>query len=157
MNQGRIEQLGTPTELYEQPATRFVASFIGESNFLDGRVLATDGRVCQVDVPGVGVLRAPAREGMQTNQDVALTVRPEKMVFAGEPMQGEVSAERHDALVGATIEAVIFVGETRRYEARLRGGQRVVVKRQNRTGIHAHERGDEVQLAWHLADSRVVW
>jgi spermidine/putrescine ABC transporter ATP-binding subunit len=157
MNEGKIEQLGAPTELYEQPATRFVASFIGESNFLDCRILHRDGPLCQVDVPGVGVLRAPARNGMQVNQEVALTVRPEKIIFAGEPLQGDVSPERHDAVVEATIEAVIFVGETRRYQARLRGGQRVIVKRQNRTGIRPHERGDEVRLAWHLADSRVVW
>src|SRR4029453_7890882 len=76
MNEGRIEQIGTPTELYDAPATRFVASFIGESNFLEGRVLESAGGICAVDVDGVGVIRAPAHDSLVSGASVTATVRP---------------------------------------------------------------------------------
>ena len=80
MNDGRIEQCGLPTELYDEPSTRFVATFIGESNFIDGIVHRLDGDIACVDAPGLGELRAPARAGLAAGAPVALTVRPEKIV-----------------------------------------------------------------------------
>jgi putative spermidine/putrescine transport system ATP-binding protein len=150
MNHGRIEQVGTPDELYDAPATRFVASFIGESNFFDGRVVGTDGGTWQIDVPGIGLLRAPAAGRTVGHAEVALTVRPEKICLADEVDGRAVNA------LDATVEEVIFVGETRRYRVRLAGGQRVVLKRQNRAGVRHYGRGDRVRVAWHVEDSRVV-
>jgi putative spermidine/putrescine transport system ATP-binding protein len=150
MNGGRIEQVGTPTDLYEAPATRFVASFIGESNFLEGRVVeATNGR-CAVEVAGVGVVRAPARDGLGLGNPITATVRPEKIVFAG-----DAPGEDTNRLAG-TVADVIFVGEMRRYEVRLGGDVRLVLKRQNRTGVAHYERGDAVEVVWHVDDTRLV-
>src|SRR5687767_2754599 len=59
MNDGRIEQCGPPTELYDEPSTRFVATFIGESNFIDGRVISSDGLASVVAIEGAGTVRAP--------------------------------------------------------------------------------------------------
>src|SRR4051794_12220884 len=80
MNEGLIEQLGTPHELYERPATRFVAGFIGTSNVIDGRI----SRV----VEGVGVMEITADEqvliadaSLQAGQRAELTIRPEKIVI----------------------------------------------------------------------------
>ena len=63
MNDGRIEQCGLPTELYDEPSTRFVATFIGESNFIDGVVDRLDGTAACIEAPGLGELRAPAPRG----------------------------------------------------------------------------------------------
>ena len=150
MNQGKIEQIGTPTALYDKPTTRFVASFIGESNFLDGRILETDRDVCRVDVPGVGVVRAPARAGLAPHAEVAVTVRPEKIVFADSTTPGSTN------VVDARVEDVIFVGEMHRYEVCLRGEQRLVLKRQNRAGVPQYTCGDAVRVAWHVEDTRLV-
>src|SRR5439155_7319049 len=55
MNEGRIEQLGSPTDLYDRPANRFVAGFVGESNFLEGEVVGTDGKAVAVAIAGTSV------------------------------------------------------------------------------------------------------
>ncbi len=155
MNRGRVEQVGPPAELYDAPQTRFVASFIGESNFLDGRLAGIEGGVAQVEAPGVGVLRARLGEGLASGTDVAVTVRPEKIVFAeeGEGSDG-LNHERNE--LDATVEDVVFVGEMHRYEVRLTGGQTLILKRQNRAGVRRYERGDSARVAWHVADTRLV-
>ena len=155
MNGGRLEQVGSPTDLYDAPATRFVAAFIGESNFLEGRVVQAEGGRARVELPGVGVVVAPVPPGAAVRHDVAVTIRPEKLVFAGElPPDDGTEGPVND--VEGTVTEVVFVGETRRYEVRLGGGQTLVLKRQNRAGVRQHARGDAVRVAWHAADGRVV-
>jgi putative spermidine/putrescine transport system ATP-binding protein len=150
MNEGRIEQIGTPTELYDAPATRFVASFIGESNFLEGQVVETTNGLCAVAVDGAGVIRAPSRDGVAPGAVVTATVRPEKIVFAEDAADGVTNT------LAGTVAEVIFVGETRRYEIAIGGALRLVLKRQNRAGVVHYGRGDAVRVAWHVADTRLV-
>jgi putative spermidine/putrescine transport system ATP-binding protein len=152
MNEGKIEQIGSPTELYDTPQTRFVASFIGESNFLEGKVASIDGDQSQVEIADVGTLTAPTRDGHRQHDSVALTVRPEKIVFAN----GRADLSPGMNQVTGTVQNVIFVGETRRYEIRLANGAQVIVKQQNRSGVHNFERGDQVTIAWHPTDSGLV-
>jgi putative spermidine/putrescine transport system ATP-binding protein len=150
MNDGRIEQCGLPTELYDEPATRFVATFIGESNFIDGVVdRVDDGSVC-VEAPGVGQLRAPARPGLTRGSSVALTVRPEKIVAAENGVAPDMN------VVTGTVEDVVFVGEMRRYVVVLPGGQRLVLKAQNRSGVQNFQRGDQIRVCWNVDDCRLV-
>jgi spermidine/putrescine ABC transporter ATP-binding subunit len=151
MNEGRIEQVGSPTELYDAPANRFVASFIGESNFLDGRVVAHDDGGCTVELDGIGTVRAPRQPGLATGASVSVTVRPERIVFVddGEAPPGA------NALPG-TVAGMIFVGENRRYEVRLATGERLVLKRQNRAGVRQYAPGELVQVVWDVADTRLV-
>jgi spermidine/putrescine transport system ATP-binding protein len=127
MNAGRIEQLGSPRELYEHPATRFVANFIGTSNILTGRLerrgdawalsgLGPDQRVLVADV-------VHAREG----QDVELAVRPEKIVLRAEsdPPPADRSALR------VKVTEVVYLGTSTQYRTVTEGGQTVAVYRQN--------------------------
>ena len=150
MNEGLIEQFGQPTDLYDEPATRFVADFIGESNFIDGTLTQHDGATACVDVSGFGELRAPARPGYAAGTVVALTVRPEKIVAAENG-----SAPGMNAVAGV-VEDVVFVGEMRRYVVRMPGGQRLVLKAQNRIGVQNFERGDPIRVCWNVADGRIV-
>jgi spermidine/putrescine transport system ATP-binding protein len=127
MNAGRIEQLGSPRELYEHPATRFVANFIGTSNILTGRLerrgdawaldgLGPDQRVLVADV-------VHAREG----QDVELAVRPEKIVLRTEqdpPPPGR-SALR------VKVDEVVYLGTSTQYRTVTDGGDVIAVYRQN--------------------------
>ena len=99
MNQGRIEQLGTPTELYERPRTAFVAGFLGKSNLLDGTVEAggvrlRDGTLVRVDAGG--------RTG-----DVAVGVRPEKIKFGGEGANSLSGTVREVAYIGVASEVIV--------------------------------------------------
>ena len=150
MNDGVIEQIGAPTELYDAPATRFVASFIGESNFLEGSVVGTDEALCEIEIPGTGVVRAPIRPDLTSLRDVALTVRPEKIVLAE-----ELDGAGANQLEGQ-VEEAIFVGEMLRYQIRLQGGQPLILKRQNRSGVAQKNRGDSVRVAWQPGDGRLV-
>jgi spermidine/putrescine transport system ATP-binding protein len=127
MNAGRIEQLGSPRELYEHPATRFVANFIGTSNILTGRLerrgdawalsgLGPDQRVLLADV-------VHAREG----QDVELAVRPEKIVLRTEqdPPPPDRSALR------VKVDEVVYLGTSTQYRTITDGGDAIAVYRQN--------------------------
>jgi len=158
MNNGRIEQIGSPTELYDQPQTRFVASFLGESNFLDGRLSGSDAQGSVVTIEGVGAVRVPGQSGSsnsssssQGNQ-VTIAVRPEKIVFSDDAPMVDGQMNRLDGMV----VQVIFVGEMRRYDVHLANGSSLIVKRHNRSGMRQYERGESVHVAWHLADTRLV-
>jgi putative spermidine/putrescine transport system ATP-binding protein len=150
MNEGRIEQCGLPTELYDEPATRFVADFIGESNFIDGTIERLDGNDACVAAPGIGELRAPWKPGMAYGAAVALTVRPEKIVASENGLSKDMN------VVAGTIEDVVFVGEMRRYVVALPGGQRLVLKAQNRSGVQNFARGDAIRVCWNVNDCRLV-
>ncbi len=94
MRAGRIEQLGTPEELYERPTTAFVAGFLGVSNLLDGEVAGRDGSLVTVRLPDGTVLRAPA-DGTAPSGPVRVGVRPEKLkVDVGRPGGRHRRAER---------------------------------------------------------------
>jgi spermidine/putrescine transport system ATP-binding protein len=127
MNAGRIEQLGSPRELYEHPATRFVANFIGTSNVLTGRLerkgdgwalagLGPDQRVLVADAGG-------ARDG----QDVELAIRPEKIVLRTEqdPPPPDRSALR------VKVDEIVYLGTSTQFRTVTDGGETVAVYRQN--------------------------
>jgi putative spermidine/putrescine transport system ATP-binding protein len=123
-NNGRIEQLGTPSELYERPASRFVADFVGTSNLFDDRV--------STELIGRGGVHS---------------VRPEKMtVGAGESGAGIRNA-------AGTVVETIYLGSGIRLVVDLDAGVRVSVLEQNdRNRIHDEDRGDRVVVSWHDDD-----
>jgi putative spermidine/putrescine transport system ATP-binding protein len=119
-NKGRIEQIGTPEELYDRPATRFVASFIGDTNLLAGRVLGVAGGICEIET-AAGRIAASARTPLEAGAAVFVAVRPERVVLA--PVQ-----EAGGGLEGVIIEQV-FLGTSRKYVVRLADGTELVVLR----------------------------
>ncbi|MGH2614116.1 MAG: ABC transporter ATP-binding protein [Thermomicrobiales bacterium] len=150
MNEGLIEQFGRPTELYDEPSSRFVANFIGESNFIEGTLQRLDGATACIDAPGLGELRAPVHPGLAASAPVSLTVRPEKLVTTDDGAAPDMNA------VSGTVEDVVFVGEMRRYVVLLPGGQRLVLKAQNRAGVQNFDRGDPIRVCWNVDDCRIV-
>jgi len=119
-NKGRIEQIGTPEELYDRPATRFVASFIGDTNLVEGRVLGVAGGICEIET-ATGRIAASARTPLEAGAAVFVAVRPERVVLA--PVQ-----EAGGGLEGVIIEQV-FLGTSRKYVVRLADGTELVVLR----------------------------
>lgn len=79
MHEGRLMQVGSPRELYERPADRFVASFLGDANFLSGVVTSVQGDSGIVRVEGVGELSVAAAQGMREGAPVEISIRPERM------------------------------------------------------------------------------
>ena len=143
MNAGRIEQLGTPRELYERPANRFVADFLGTSNIIGGRL---ERREEAWLLSGLGqgqrVLLRPT-DGVRPGEQVEIVVRPEKMALHSEEAPPPTS---HCALRG-TVTEVVYLGTSTTYGVRTDDGSQVVVYRQNA----ATEGGDDFapgQVGW---------
>ena len=113
MNKGRIEQLGAPRAIYEHPATRFVADFIGASTVLRGRAVAAD----RVATAGV-VLRVTGGRALTPGQDIDLAIRPERVRVASGP---------GDNVLDARVESLVYQGAQTEVTARLDDGQRVLV------------------------------
>jgi putative spermidine/putrescine transport system ATP-binding protein len=119
-NKGRIEQIGTPEELYDRPATRFVASFIGDTNLLAGRVLGVADGICEVET-AAGRIAASVRTPIEAGAAGFVAVRPERVVLA--PVQTSGAG-----LEGIIVEQV-FLGTSRKYVVRLSDGTEIVVLR----------------------------
>ena len=112
MDHGRIVQLGTPVDLYDRPNSRFVASFIGESNFLDG-VAAEQSVAGVVQVQAGGAtLRAMGQVDVRAGSKVVIAVRPEKLSFRE---AGDGAASHSLNHLSATVREETFIGEMRRY------------------------------------------
>jgi len=122
MNDGCVLQIGTPTEIYEAPADRFVADFIGDTNFLNAECrIAGGGRFVLEN--GVEV-QAEERDALTAGQQVTLAIRPERVTL-------EAS---ENAPVSGTLENVVYFGTDTTYYVALTGGGRFQVRTQNRDG-----------------------
>jgi spermidine/putrescine transport system ATP-binding protein len=151
MNRGRVLQVGTPSEVYERPASRFVADFIGETNFLDGRVQAQRGPLADVVLPGGLVLAAAAETPLAGGQAVTLAVRPEKLSLCR-------PAEDGAAGLHGTVEEVTYIGTDTHYRVRLAGDQTVRVRAQNsRPGLRPlAQAGEAVVVAFAPEAARIL-
>lgn len=145
MNHGHVLQIDSPSFIYERPATRFVADFIGTTNFLEGRILSASDTLAVVEVEGLGQLRANCQPGITPNQQVTLAVRPERIGLTDSFSPGDENQFQ------GTIEEVIFVGNDTQYFVRLANGSRLMVREQNRvplTSTPAIVPGQAVTLRW---------
>jgi iron(III) transport system ATP-binding protein len=106
MNEGRVVQIGTPRQIYDQPRDRFVADFVGSTNFISGTVLAVAGERCVVSSP-LGELKARADEGMEKSAAVAVSVRPEDVELS----ETEPVASDDGNVCKATVIGRDFLGD----------------------------------------------
>ena len=144
MRAGRIEQVGSPQEIYDRPATRYVADFIGETNLLRARVRAVAGDRATLDVDGQMIDALAPPGGAVTGTEVWLSVRPEVMTILrdGAPPAG------HNVLSG-TVEEGIYAGSLTKLRLRLAGGTTLVLHMAP-TGM-AVAPGQPVRVAWPVA------
>ncbi|MDQ7247665.1 ABC transporter ATP-binding protein [Dongia sedimenti] len=139
MNQGRIEQLGPPLDVYEHPINRFAAGFLGVANFLEGRVVSVSGNEARIDLKLGGQAVAPA-DGYRAGDSAVLAVRPEKIgVDAGGRSAGV------NQLSGKVIGAV-FSGSSTTYRVQV-DDQVISVFQQNSTP-RRFQPDDPVTLHW---------
>ena len=146
MNEGQILQLGPPEEIYERPRTRFVADFIGQTNFLDVTVREASGDTAVIELPGVGAMRVRRPADGPTSGPAVLAIRPEKIALL-EDLPGGVPAGWNQ-LIGR-LEEIVYVGTFTHYVVALPQGQIVTVHRQNRAvGEGEHRMGEELTLVF---------
>jgi len=144
MNDGAIEHLGPPREIYEHPATRFVAGFIGTSNLLTGSLARVTGGRGVIEVsPDEQIIVPEGRSALTAGQEVELTVRPEKIELAAGPARAGGCALR------GTVTEVVYLGTSTSFSVRTTTGADVVVFQQNSASAGTPAgRGDEVWLTW---------
>ena len=147
MNHGTVEQLGTPEELYDRPATRFVADFIGTTNLLHGTVeaLETGAAVVRLDS---GDLCRVGPSGREVGQSVDLSLRPESVTM--ETLDGEPPA---GALHG-TIQQAAYLGSAMQYQVITAGGIALTVLAAK--SAPRLDAGQAVALAWSPAEALVL-
>lgn len=142
MNSGRIEQAGTPEELYEHPTTAFVAGFLGVSNLLDGTIEGTD----QVRLRDGTVLSVPASVLSGRSGEVAVGIRPEKIV---------PSDRERNQLTGTVTESA-YIGVSTQYIVDTSAGSVSVYLQNADAAAKSHAVGDQLTLSWNPESTFVV-
>ncbi len=157
MRHGRIEQLGSPEELYERPRTEFVAGFLGVSNLLDGEVTGRDGDLVEIRLADGTILRAP---GESTNgaTNVQVGVRPEKLRVLARGADGTGPDQGTNSLDGTVLDAS-YIGVSTQYLVQTTDGHRLTVYAQNLEtsgAIGTIADGEAVRLTWNPQHTFVI-
>jgi len=152
MRAGKIEQLGSAEDLYERPATAFVAGFLGVSNLLDGRVTGKSNGTLDIELENGRTIRASASSGYAAGDVVSAGVRPEKLKISR--IDDDDSAASTDdatnAIEGRVADAS-YIGVSTQYVVRLDNGRDVTVYAQNldTSGVSEQYPVDQkVRLSW---------
>jgi spermidine/putrescine ABC transporter ATP-binding subunit len=131
LSQGRIMQVGRPTDVYENPSNKFVADFIGEANFFDGTVVAADASGVAISF-GPLTVHAPAPAGVaRIGGSACFSVRPERLRI----QPGHADGERRQNVYDAIVEDHDYLGAVVRYYVRLGDGVTVKVDEHNVSGV----------------------
>ena len=149
MHAGRVEQLGTPEELYDRPATRFVADFIGTTNLLSGSVESIDGSIALVRLAGGDACRVAAAD-LRPGQSVELSIRPESIVLKA----SNGTAASVAGPLKAHVEQVAYLGGSVQYQVRTEGGLAITIAAPKVGERHAV--GSDVDIAWSPAEALVL-
>jgi len=144
MSRGRIAQVGTPSEVYERPASTFVGRFLGEANIQAAPIVRLESDVATLQI-GRYALRAKACPGISVGQAVSLFVRPERIAIS----------DIGDNRVEGRVRRVSFLGSTVRYQVEIAPTAHIVVDVQN-SGRRALSVDDPVALSWAVEDSLVL-
>ncbi|MDP1714000.1 MAG: ABC transporter ATP-binding protein [Anaerolineales bacterium] len=150
MSKGVALQVGKPEEIYERPANKFVADFIGETNFLDGVVKGQNGSLVEIELTGTGTVRVESSRKFTNGQQVSVAVRPEKL-----RLNADIQEANH---LKGNVENVIYIGTDTHYGVRFPGGQKARVREQNITQAHKEIAivGDEVTVSFTRTSPRIL-
>jgi putative spermidine/putrescine transport system ATP-binding protein len=145
LEKGKIEQVGTPKELYEAPASAFVAGFVGENNCMKGRVRSADVGSCVVEMPW-GEVRAVTVGTPGIGRDTTWSVRPERI---------ELNSDRGDLdnLYDGAVKDVVYLGDQIRIYVTI-GDSTFVLKVTNKSELATLTIGQPVKVGWRAKDCR---
>ncbi len=144
MEKGRLIQQGLPKEIYEAPKTKFVATFIGEANLLQGR---REDNCVTLDV-------GASFQDDGVDQPIVSIIRPEKMVLAAS--SDDPSLVGFDGTLTGTLVDAVFLGPVIRYMVEIDAGDVLLVDSRNSVAAADVRAGDNVVVAWNLTDQKVL-
>ena len=153
LHDGVMDQIGSPTEIYERPATKFVATFIGETNVFDGTIRSIEGGKAVIGIENGEVTSSGSVEegdgkntGFAVNEFVTVSVRPEKMHFSPKPVEGFT--------VPAVVRDYIYVGSVLKCIAVLPNGNEI--KMEKLAGEELPPIGEKVFICWEPEDAVLI-
>ena len=149
-NDGRIQQLAPPDELYERPQNSFVAQFIGENNKLPGKVETLNGDACTVRLQTGELIDATPVNVRETGQETLVSIRPERVEFKPEMMPPGAH------MIDAEVLEVVYMGDIFRTRLRVAGTEDFVMKSRNTLGQTKLYPGEKVRIGWHPQDARAL-
>jgi spermidine/putrescine transport system ATP-binding protein len=143
MDQGRLLQIGTAREVYEAPTTRFVSDFIGDTNYLYGRVAEIRDMVGEIVVEPEIRIWAQVVPGVEAREQVSVAFRPEKVKLNAD------SQENCNEVTG-TVRELVYTGSTSTFNIELAGGQMIMARQQNIDATFEMQirTGDKVKVSW---------
>ncbi len=124
LSEGQVQQVGPPEEIYERPGNRFVADFIGETNFIEAELLQRDGPLALYRGPGGEAFEAAAHDGLAAGARVCLSIRPERL---------DLLAANTGGGLPCTVESQVYLGTDLQYRVRLADGSLLTVRTPNGT------------------------
>lgn len=149
-NDGRIQQLAPPADLYERPDNSFVAQFIGENNKLPGTVEDISGGRCLVRLATGELIDATPVNVTQKGQKTLVSIRPERVEFKPEMMP----AGAHT--IEAEVIEIIYMGDILRAVLKVAGSDDFVMKMRNTLGQTRLTPGQKIKVGWHPQDARAL-
>jgi spermidine/putrescine ABC transporter ATP-binding subunit len=149
MNEGRIAQIGAPETLYDSPASHFVASFVGEANFLKPDAITADAKGAVVRI-GDATLRTGGPNG--AHDGTLCMVRPEKLTVRRPGGGADASVN----MLQGTVRDTVFMGEMIRYVIELPNGALMTAKQPHRAGTPILSQSEPAAIEWDVADTRLV-
>ena len=149
-NDGRIQQLAPPDELYERPQNSFVAQFIGENNKLPGTIETLTGDTCTVRLQTGELIDATPVNIAKSGQETLVSIRPERVEFKPEMMPPGAH------MIDAEVLEVIYMGDIFRTRMKVAGTEDFVMKSRNTLGQTKLRAGERVKIGWHPQDARAL-
>lgn len=142
MNAGNVEQIGSPTEIYDAPATVFVANFIGQANLWSGRQTGHSGNFVDVAVLGTTLRARPGETTIESGGQATVMVRPERVRVSVDPLGGDTAA------VTGTVQDLTFQGPVVRVSVAAPDGSVIVAHVGPEQKLPAVRPGDQVYAGW---------
>jgi len=148
-NDGVIQQIAPPDELYEKPDNAFVAQFIGENNKLEGTIKEKSGSDCLIEIPGAGLVSALDINAGNVGEKSSLSLRPERVVI--NPENG-----KYPNVFDGKVEELIYLGDHIRTRIDVCGHDDFIIKVPNASGLSPLVEGSQIKVGWALNDCRAL-
>ncbi len=174
MDKGTVLQVGSPADIYETPTSRFVADFIGETNFIQGKLMTVNGKKAVVRLAGdVDIEAVPDAETVPLESNVTVAIRPEKITIIPETgfsemgsgakvatseMMAAINNEPNKTFVNGVITFANYIGTDTRYTVRIGESTNLIVRVQNfgNRQESTYKNGQQVRVFWTTDSARVL-
>lgn len=150
LNLGRLEQIGSPDGIYENPVNWFVADFIGESNLIEGTISKIQDNTCTIVLPKGLEIRARVSGSLSLHRTVKCAVRPERIFFIQEEESLSNKCE-------SVVEDILYLGDITKYRLKIKGEDNfLVLNQQAQHRAVRYDRGANVRVGWFPEDVKIL-